>query len=299
MLEEEIVKLYENLSLADEDRTIHELHRIQLNLAVGPSYFDKSLIVLEKPDGTKDISLLGFDRVELYVQIHKVPIMCMNRKTVRWLSDQIGKVVDIPAESKECWGKFMKVKVHIDISKPLKRWLRLKLDKSDKMVVVGLKYEKLPEFCYACGGALVGKVKPREELCKEVDNGLLGSGSASLGFENGDPKTIGLFARRKTIVDHSKTLATISDFGPSPTQGKWATGPIEVPSQENHDPDVMISNSKHVPATMTSEPKEMKPKGLVLPKRPKSNSINQDKMLTKSGLRSEMQISPYKGNARK
>ncbi|KAK3206646.1 hypothetical protein Dsin_020692 [Dipteronia sinensis] len=45
----------------------------------------------------------------------------------------------------------MKVKVLLDISKPLKRWLRLKLDKSDNIVVVALKYERLPEFCYACG----------------------------------------------------------------------------------------------------------------------------------------------------
>ncbi|KAK3183012.1 hypothetical protein Dsin_030298 [Dipteronia sinensis] len=45
----------------------------------------------------------------------------------------------------------MRVKVQLDINKPLKRWLRLKLDKSDNIVVVGLKYERLPEFCYACG----------------------------------------------------------------------------------------------------------------------------------------------------
>ena len=43
------------------------------------------------------------------------------------------------------------VKVQIDINKPLKWWLRLKLDKTENVVVVGLKYERLPEFCYACG----------------------------------------------------------------------------------------------------------------------------------------------------
>ncbi|TXG69631.1 hypothetical protein EZV62_004566 [Acer yangbiense] len=52
---------------------------------------------------------------------------------------------------KECWGKFIRVKVQIDISKPLKRWLSLKMGKSDEIVVVGLKYERLSNFCYACG----------------------------------------------------------------------------------------------------------------------------------------------------
>ncbi|KAK3223533.1 hypothetical protein Dsin_010558 [Dipteronia sinensis] len=117
----------------------------------GPWYFDKSLIALEKPTGMGDISCLGFNTVELWVQIHDVPIMCMNRRTAKWLAEQIGGVIDIPTEPKDCWGKFMRVKVQLTIPKPLKRWLRLKLDDSDTVVMVGLKYERLPDFCYACG----------------------------------------------------------------------------------------------------------------------------------------------------
>ncbi|KAK3199877.1 hypothetical protein Dsin_023292 [Dipteronia sinensis] len=106
---------------------------------------------MEIPVGTGDISRLRFNKVELWVQIHDVPIMCTNKRTAKWLAEQVEGVLDILADSKECWGKFMKVKVQIDITKPLKRWLRLKLDKSNKVVVVGPKYERLPELCYACG----------------------------------------------------------------------------------------------------------------------------------------------------
>ena len=59
--------------------------------------------------------------------------------------------MEIPSESRECWGKFMRVKVRLDISKPLKRWLRLKLGKLEEVIMVGLKYERLPDFCYAYG----------------------------------------------------------------------------------------------------------------------------------------------------
>ncbi|TXG49045.1 hypothetical protein EZV62_024920 [Acer yangbiense] len=45
----------------------------------------------------------------------------------------------------------MRVKVRLDISKSLKRWLRLKLGKSDEVTKVNLKYERLPEFCFASG----------------------------------------------------------------------------------------------------------------------------------------------------
>ncbi|TXG60558.1 hypothetical protein EZV62_015131 [Acer yangbiense] len=91
-----------------EDRN-HIWHR-------GPWHFDRSLIVLEKPEGTGNISQLSFNKVEFWVQIHDIPIMCMNRRTAKWLAEQIGK-----------------------------------LDTLENIVVVGLKYERLPKFCYACG----------------------------------------------------------------------------------------------------------------------------------------------------
>ncbi|TXG57113.1 hypothetical protein EZV62_018426 [Acer yangbiense] len=117
----------------------------------GPWHFGNSLIVLEKPVGPGNISKLSFNKADFWVQIHDIPILCMNRRTAKWLAEQIGEVVEIPLESRECWGKFMRVKVRIDILKPLKRWLRLKLGKCDEITTVGLKYERLPEFCYACG----------------------------------------------------------------------------------------------------------------------------------------------------
>ena len=62
----------------------------------GPWYFDKSLIVLEKPVGMGSISQLKFDKVELWVQIHDVPISCMNCRMAKWMAKQIGCVIDLP-----------------------------------------------------------------------------------------------------------------------------------------------------------------------------------------------------------
>ncbi|KAK2637677.1 hypothetical protein Ddye_025472 [Dipteronia dyeriana] len=62
----------------------------------------------------------------------------------------------------------MKVKVSLDISKPLKRWLRLKLSKSDEVTMVSLKYERLPEFCYACGRIGHGMKECLDEEARKV-----------------------------------------------------------------------------------------------------------------------------------
>ncbi|TXG72599.1 hypothetical protein EZV62_001178 [Acer yangbiense] len=117
----------------------------------GPWHFGNSLISLEKTSGLGNVANIEFNRADFWIQIHDIPILCMNRRTARWLAEQIGEVVEILSESRECWGNFLRVKVRIDISKPLKRWLRLKLGASKEIIVVGLKYERLPEFCYACG----------------------------------------------------------------------------------------------------------------------------------------------------
>ncbi|TXG51528.1 hypothetical protein EZV62_024052 [Acer yangbiense] len=89
----------------------------------GPWHFDRSLTVLEKPEGTGEIAQLSFNKAEFWVQIHDIPIMCMNRRIAKWLAEQIAS----------------------------QTLLRLKLDKSGNIVVVGLKYERLPDFCYTCG----------------------------------------------------------------------------------------------------------------------------------------------------
>ncbi|TXG50966.1 hypothetical protein EZV62_023490 [Acer yangbiense] len=110
MAESEIVKLYENLSLADEDGAIHEMS--EEDLQEGEVEVDLCLvgkILYEKPKGMGNISHMRFNKVELWIQIHDVPIICMNRRTSKWMAEQIGRVIDIPTESKDCWGKFMKV----------------------------------------------------------------------------------------------------------------------------------------------------------------------------------------------
>ncbi|KAL5804737.1 hypothetical protein ACOSQ3_031537 [Xanthoceras sorbifolium] len=117
----------------------------------GPWHFDKNLIVLEKPVGPGAISELKFKYSEFWIHIYNIPLACMNCKVARLIAEEVGTIVDFPIDSKDLWGKFLRIKVRIDITKPLKRGIRLRLANFDTMITTLIKYERLPDFCYGCG----------------------------------------------------------------------------------------------------------------------------------------------------
>ncbi|KAK3198820.1 hypothetical protein Dsin_022235 [Dipteronia sinensis] len=51
----------------------------------------------------------------------------------------------------DCVGKFMRVRVRINIKKPLKRWLRVDVLGDGSETVMVLRYERLPNHCFKCG----------------------------------------------------------------------------------------------------------------------------------------------------
>ncbi|KAL5827975.1 hypothetical protein ACOSQ3_019817 [Xanthoceras sorbifolium] len=117
----------------------------------GPWHFDKNLIVLEKPVGPGAISQLRFQFSEFWIHIYNIPLACMNCKVARLIAEEVGTIVEFPMDSKDLWGKFLRIKVRIDITKPLKRGIRMRLENFETMITALIKYERLPDFCYGCG----------------------------------------------------------------------------------------------------------------------------------------------------
>ncbi|KAL5538246.1 hypothetical protein UlMin_044727 [Ulmus minor] len=50
-----------------------------------------------------------------------------------------------------CLGTFIRVRAIIDVSKPLKRILKVRLGSDKELVTILLRYENLPELCFHCG----------------------------------------------------------------------------------------------------------------------------------------------------
>ncbi|TXG51551.1 hypothetical protein EZV62_024075 [Acer yangbiense] len=122
----------------------------------------------------------GFDiKVAFWVQIHNAPLLCMMKEMREFLGQFIGEVVDIDVGSTgECFGKYLRVRVAIDVSKPLKRFLRLDLDEKGAESMVLIRYEKLPEYCFSCG--LLGHAH-RE--CQLGRDGAMGNTKLEFDYE--------------------------------------------------------------------------------------------------------------------
>ncbi|KAL5851494.1 hypothetical protein ACOSQ3_006612 [Xanthoceras sorbifolium] len=117
----------------------------------GPWNFDNTLLVMEVPKGYGDFSEMQFRWAKFWVQVHNVPLMCMTRNVGLALGKNIGQVREIDVEaSGDCLGKFLRIRVAIDIQKPLKRVLQVKLEGMMEEKTLLLKYERLPEYCFCC-----------------------------------------------------------------------------------------------------------------------------------------------------
>lgn len=115
-----------------------------------PWLYDGNLVSLKEFDGLTPPSNLSFDMASFWVRMYNLPLACMGKTAGQKLGESVGLVEEVDvAEGEAGWGEFLRVKVSIDITKPLARGRVLHVP--NQSIWVAFKYEKLPKFCYNCG----------------------------------------------------------------------------------------------------------------------------------------------------
>ncbi|GAU32101.1 hypothetical protein TSUD_358070 [Trifolium subterraneum] len=140
----------------------------------GPWTFDNYLLILEQIPLGMQIESIPLQHVDLWVQIHNLPIGLMKEKVGITLSNFIGKFVEYDQNNKSSfWRQYMRVKVRMDVHQPLKKDTRVK-NIAGEWCTVNFKYEKLGIFCFVCG--IMGHTERRcaVRYDMEVDNGIRG-----------------------------------------------------------------------------------------------------------------------------
>ncbi|KAL4303503.1 hypothetical protein GQ457_10G010640 [Hibiscus cannabinus] len=117
----------------------------------GPWDFQKYWFALEQADPNRTIHDYSFLHMFIWVCIHNIPLSLMMAALARVLGSSIRKVIMTDTHLEDGnMGEFMRVRVLIDTSKPLRRCVVVsRLDAKASMCL--LQYERLPLFCHGCG----------------------------------------------------------------------------------------------------------------------------------------------------
>ena len=79
-----------------------------------------------------------------------LPLACMSREIGRKIGASVGvvEVVDTDAGGMG-WGEFLRVKILMDLAKPLQRGRKINI--KEKAHWIPFQYEHLPKFYFQCG----------------------------------------------------------------------------------------------------------------------------------------------------
>uniref|UniRef100_A0A453Q4K1 CCHC-type domain-containing protein n=1 Tax=Aegilops tauschii subsp. strangulata TaxID=200361 RepID=A0A453Q4K1_AEGTS len=76
----------------------------------------------------------------------------MNRTWGESLGAKIGTVEKVDVDSQgRAWGNYLRVRVSVEISKPLLRWVTAYSKKKKAYERYEVQYERIPHYCFSCG----------------------------------------------------------------------------------------------------------------------------------------------------
>ena len=121
-------------------------------LEEGPWDFGGDLFLVREFERNSSLEDLDFYITPCWVRVMKLPIGLMNKATGVAIGENLGTFLEVDAEEDElAIGHFLRVKILLDIRKPLQRGVTMELNAKGDKLWCPVVYEFLPKFCYLCG----------------------------------------------------------------------------------------------------------------------------------------------------
>lgn len=113
--------------------------------SAGPWNFDRNVVVLKKISRSE----MSLDSTSLWAKIYDLPLRLRTHNMAVRLGNMMGLLEEADTRYSNRLGKFLRVKVSIDLKKPVKRGTVIRFQGKDLKVF--FRYERLPAFCFICG----------------------------------------------------------------------------------------------------------------------------------------------------
>jgi 14-3-3 protein epsilon len=117
----------------------------------GPWSFNNQMLIVGRVQVGVQIENIPLNHVDFWVQVHNLPMGLMAEKVGRTLANYIGSFVEYDKNNRgSFWREYMRIRVRVDIRRPLKKESKVK-NQGGEWCTVNFKYEKLGVFCFVCG----------------------------------------------------------------------------------------------------------------------------------------------------
>ncbi|XP_019106198.1 uncharacterized protein LOC109135534 [Beta vulgaris subsp. vulgaris] len=109
---------------------------------------DQNLVLLNEIDPEVQPSNINLTFCPFWVRLYNMPMGFRSDRHVRAVGRSMGEVLEVESDGSR-WHKSARIRILLDVTKPLRRVQRIAL-KNGESTLVELKYERLPTFCYVC-----------------------------------------------------------------------------------------------------------------------------------------------------
>lgn len=136
-----------NNMIAFQFNSARDMKRVQ---AMEPWHFNKHALVLKQISKDTQPSGMEFDEIPMWIRIYDLPISGREITTIRQIGKRVGEVVEIDKETITSLTRSVRLKVVIQLGKPLKRGIKIRIGQAEPCWLP-ITYERLPSFCYYYG----------------------------------------------------------------------------------------------------------------------------------------------------
>ncbi|KAJ4849914.1 hypothetical protein Tsubulata_011724 [Turnera subulata] len=135
-----------------------------------PWFFEKQLVVIKAISGDEVLSQVDLVETPIWVQMYDIPLNQRTSQNVQGIAIKVGCFLRFDEKGAAEWGKFVQVRVALNIDKPLRKNLLI-CKGSGSTSEVTIHYEGIPNFCYLYGklSHLLKECEQRQEDSDEEE----------------------------------------------------------------------------------------------------------------------------------
>jgi hypothetical protein len=222
-------------------------------LNTGPWSFDRNLLILNRVSGEEQPADLEMNKVSFWVRVYKLPLKIRSDSMAKKLGNIIGQYEETDSNERNRTGRFLRLKVSIDLRKPLKRGTVIRYQ--DRSLKVYFKYERLPTFCFVCG-RIGHQLKECEEAADLEEAGYEELEEKELGFGpwlRASPLPKNVFEPRKESSSGTCSKNLFASTSTSKCEESGTVKPDDVEVEQNAkltidgvQPDVHLQSTKAI-----------------------------------------------------